>query len=172
MVVIHPSIINTFDLTVKDFTFVGSLEQDLQDFNWIEIFCSATADLHLVRGRSTLLSSCSFQLDHTSSKSYGCAFLSVVATLLGEEPRISRLSSCSIRLDNISSKTDGCTLSPDCSYFEKDFRLVDSCKKKKGFHIRLVGDESQEVRGHERQFLEGANVGLHDCEGSDRPNRE
>ena len=81
MVVIHPSIINTFDLTVKDFTFVGSLEQDLQDFNWIEIFCSATADLHLVRGRSTLLSSCAFHRGRTLGKLVGCTFLLIVATL-------------------------------------------------------------------------------------------
>ena len=36
--------------------------------------------------------------------------------------------------------------------------------------IRLIGNESKEVRRFELQFLEGANAGLSHSQGSDRPN--
>ena len=39
-------------------------------------------------------------------------------------------------------------------------------------NIRLLKDKPKEVRRHELQRLERVNARLHDCERSDRPNRE
>ena len=43
---------------------------------------------------------------------------------------------------------------------------------KDGLHLRLITNESQEVRWHELQLLEGADAGLPDLKRSDRLDRK